>query len=63
MKAGSITWAPVSPPAVVVLASSSEGWSWLRATRVTPATTTRLAQPGQADRRVRRLSNGWGVPG
>ena len=53
-KAGSMTWAPVSPPAVVVLARSSDGWSWLKATRVTPATTARLAHPGQADRLVSR---------
>ena len=46
MNAGSITWAPVSPPAVVVLARSSDGCSWLSATRVTPATATRLAQAG-----------------
>src|SRR5664280_3589264 len=52
--AGSITWAPVSPPAVVVLATRSIGCSWLRATRVTPRTATRLAQPGHADRLVRR---------
>ncbi len=55
---GSATCAPVSPPAVVVAVTRSEGCSWLSATSVTPTIATRLAQAGQVPRRVSRRRSG-----
>src|ERR1700677_5096728 len=63
MKAGRATWAPVSPPAAVVLANSSDGCSWLMATTVTPTTVSRVAQAGQLDRPTHRHRRGGPAAG